>query len=55
MEDLKKALVYINHLKLSDLLKFKLYIKQCYCILWSAEEIQKVKKAKGLKKQKTEE
>ena len=27
------------------------YIKQCYCIVWRAEKIQKVK-SQGLKKQK---
>ena len=41
---LKKALVYTKRLKLSNLLKFKLYIKKCHQIVWSVEEIQKVKK-----------
>ena len=41
---IKKALVYKKRLKLSDLLKFKLYIKECHQIVWSVEEIQKVKK-----------
>ena len=30
----------------SDKYKFKLYIKYCYLIVWSAEEIQKVKNQK---------
>ena len=41
---IKKALVYKKRLKLSDLLKFKLYIKECHQIVSSVEEIQKVKK-----------
>ena len=30
---IKKALVYKKRLKLSDLLKFKLYIKECHQIV----------------------
>ena len=40
----KKAFVYIKLLKLSDLLKFKLHIKECHQIVWNVEEIQKLKK-----------
>ena len=43
----------IKKLKTSTVKYFKLFIKQCYLIVWSVQKIQKLKN-QGLKRQQTE-
>ena len=54
MEMVKDTACYWRYNKTKHIDKFKLYIRQCYLVVWSVEKIQKVK-IQNLSGKKTEE